>query len=75
MEDYLPTMGLELKNMPKEMTNNVFLFENSRYPTQGKILIPIKYEDTEGNIHYKETEIHLINHSIGILIGLDTLDN
>merc|ERR1712030_6739 len=34
----------------------------------------LKYKDTEGNVHYKETEIHLIEHTIGILIGLDTMD-
>ena len=67
-------MGLDLQQMPKVKTNDVFLFGPSRFPSQGKIVIPLKYKDTEGNIHYKETEIHLIEHTIGILIGLDTMD-
>ena len=67
-------MGLELEKMPKVKTNDVFLFGPSRYPSQGKIVIPLKYKDTEGTLHYKETEVHLIKHKIGILIGLNTMD-
>ena len=72
--EYLPTMGLSLEAMPKVMTNDVFLFGTTKFPTKGKIVVPLKIMDTEGHIHYKECEIHLIEHTIGLLVGLNTLD-
>ena len=73
--EYLKSMGLKLDDMPRVQTMDVFCFGPvSRYPTKRKIRIPIKYKDTEGKIHYLETDIHLNEYQIGILIGLDTLD-
>merc|ERR1712173_106095 len=74
IQEYLPTMGISLDQMPRVMTNDVFMFGASKFPTKGKIVVPIKFKDTQGRIHYKEFEVHLIDHKIGILIGLNTLD-
>ena len=63
---------MELDKMPKVMTRDVFVFGKSKLPSLGKIVIPLKYKDKEGNFLVRDTECHLINHNIGILIGLET---
>ena len=35
-------------------------------------MIPLKYKDKDGNFLVRDAECHLINHNIGILIGLET---
>ena len=75
VKEYLKGMNLDIEKMPRVKTNDVFVFGSSRFPTLGKIVIPIKYKNTKGKKVYKETECHLINHNIGILIGLQTMQS
>ena len=72
VKKYLENMNMDINKMPRVMTRDVFVFGVSKFPTLGKIVIPLKYRDVEGNMVYRESECHLINHSIGILIGLET---
>ena len=65
-------MNLDINKMPRVITRDVFVFGSSKFPTLGKIVIPLKYKDIEGEYVYKEAECHLINHNIGILVGLET---
>ena len=69
---YLKNINMEINKMPRVMTRDVFVFGSTKFPTLGKIVIPLKYRDVEGNMIYKESECHLINHSIGILVDLET---
>ena len=57
-------MNMDINKFPKVQTNYVLLFGNSRFPSQVKIVIPLKYKDSNGK---------MINHKIGILIGLKTM--
>ena len=61
-------MNLDINKMPRVMTRDVFVFGSSKFPSLGKIVIPLKYKDICGEFVYKEAECHLINHSIGILV-------
>ena len=72
MKKYLENMNMDINKMPRVMTRDVFVFGKTKFPTLGKIVIPLKYRDVEGKMVYRESECHLINNSIGILVGLET---
>jgi len=72
VKKYLENMNMDINKMPRVMTRDVFVFGTTKFPTLGKIVIPLKYRDIEGKMIYRESECHLINHSIGILVGLET---
>ena len=69
MKKYLESIGLDLRKQQKVMTPDVFLFGPTRYKTLGKILCPIKFKDNEGNDFWIQTDIHLIDNKIGIILG------
>ena len=64
MQEYLPTMGLSLDQMPRVMTNDVFMFGASKFPTKGKIVVPIKFKDTQGRIHYSRAPQFMLRSSL-----------
>ena len=64
-------MNLSLDEMPRVKTRDGFVFGKSKFPSLGKIVIPLKYKDKDGNKIIREAECHLINHDIWILIGLE----
>ena len=68
----MKNMNLDINKMPKVMTRDVFVFGSSKFPTLGKNVISLKYKDIEGVMVYKEAECHLINHNIGIFVGIKT---
>ena len=74
MSGYLDSMGLKLNEQHKIMTPDVFLFGSSRFKTLGKILCPVKFKDSDGKDFWIQTEVHLIDNKIGILLGLTTCD-
>ena len=74
MKNYLESIGLDINKQQRVMTPDVFLFGPTRYRTLGKILCPIKFKDVRGDDFWIQTDIHLIDNKIGILLGLTTCD-
>ena len=48
MKKYLINMNMDINKMPRVMTRDVFVFGTTKFPTLGKIVIPLKYRDVEG---------------------------
>ena len=69
MENYLQEMGLSLDNFDRIMANDVFLIENLSFKTLGKILCPIKLKNEDSETFWIHTEVHLIDHKMGFVLG------